>query len=100
MFPGGSIFSIVILVIAAILLDMGVSANMVLGQRAIFDLGAEVRSRLNGMYMAIFCGWSHWLRDRGWAYAMGGWKAAMWVGVLFRYWHCCTFYGKEGRTAI
>jgi predicted MFS family arabinose efflux permease len=84
LFPGGSIFSIVILVIAAILLDMGVSANMVLGQRAIFALGAEVRSRLNGMYMAIFfAGGAIGSAVGGWAYAMGGWKAAMWVGVLF-----------------
>lgn len=84
LFPGGSIFAIVILVIAAILLDMGVSANMVLGQRAIFALGAEVRSRLNGMYMAIFfAGGAIGSAVGGWAYAMGGWKAAMWVGVLF-----------------
>ncbi|RAR43303.1 MFS transporter [Paenibacillus sp. MDMC362] len=84
MFPGGSVFSIVILVIAAILLDMGVSANMVLGQRAIFALGAEVRSRLNGMYMAIFfTGGALGSAAGGWAYAMGGWKAAMCVGVLF-----------------
>ncbi|MBT2762702.1 MFS transporter [Paenibacillus sp. ISL-20] len=84
LFPGGSIFSIVILVLAAILLDMGVSANLVLGQRAIFALGAEVRSRLNGMYMAIFfAGGAIGSAVGGWAYAMGGWKAAMWVGVLF-----------------
>lgn len=84
MFPGGSVFSIVILVIAAILLDMGVSANLVLGQRVIFALGAEVRSRLNGMYMAIFfAGGAIGSAAGGWAYAMGGWKAAMWVGVLF-----------------
>jgi predicted MFS family arabinose efflux permease len=84
MFSGGSIFSIVILVLAAILLDMGVSANLVLGQRAIFALGAEVRSRLNGMYMAIFfAGGAIGSAAGGWAYAIGGWKAAMWVGVLF-----------------
>lgn len=84
MFSGGSIVSIVILVLAAILLDMGVSANLVLGQRAIFALGAEVRSRLNGMYMAIFfAGGALGSAVGGWAYAIGGWKAAMWVGVLF-----------------
>ncbi|GJM74538.1 hypothetical protein HMSSN036_67540 [Paenibacillus macerans] len=66
LFAGGSILSIVILVAAAILLDMGVSANMVLGQRAIFALGAEVRSRLNGLYMAIFfCRRCHRFRGRG-----------------------------------
>ena len=84
LFAGGSILSIVILVAAAILLDMGVSANMVLGQRAIFALGAEVRSRLNGLYMAIFfAGGAIGSAVGGWAYAMGGWQAALWVGVLF-----------------
>jgi len=83
-FAGGSLLSIVILVLAAILLDMGVSANLVLGQRAIFTLGAEVRSRLNGLYMAIFfAGGAIGSAAGGWAYAMGGWKAAMWLGVLF-----------------
>ncbi|WP_334074562.1 MULTISPECIES: MFS transporter [Paenibacillus] len=84
LFAGGSIFSLVILVLAAILLDMGVSANLVLGQRAIFSLGAEVRSRLNGLYMAIFfTGGAIGSAAGGWAYAMGGWKAAMGLGVLF-----------------
>ncbi|GIO99555.1 putative MFS-type transporter YdeR [Paenibacillus lautus] len=102
MFPGGSIFSIVILVIAAILLDMGVSANMVLGQRAIFALGAEVRSRLNGMYMAIFfAGGAIGSAVGGWAYAMGGWKAAMWVGVLFPIMALLYFFTeKRGHKAI
>jgi predicted MFS family arabinose efflux permease len=96
MFPGGSIFSIVILVIAAVLLDMGVSANMVLGQRAIFALGDEVRSRLNGMYMAIFfAGGAIGSAVGGWAYAMGGWKAAMWVGVLFPFLALLYFFTEK-----
>jgi predicted MFS family arabinose efflux permease len=52
--PVGSTLSLGLLVIAAILLDFGVSANMTLGQRAIFALGAEFRSRLKGLYMATF----------------------------------------------
>ncbi|MEB0264210.1 hypothetical protein QN352_21250, partial [Mucilaginibacter sp. 10I4] len=36
------------LVVVAILLDFGVAANLTLGQRAIFALGAAYRSRLNG----------------------------------------------------
>ena len=50
----GSRGGLAILVVAAILLDFGVTAHLVLGQRAIFLLGAEVRSRLNGLYMATF----------------------------------------------
>ncbi|UUZ81261.1 MFS transporter [Paenibacillus sp. P26] len=68
----GSIAALIILVISAILLDMGVSANMVLGRRAIFALGAELRSRLNGLYMAIFfAGGALGSATGGWAYAVG-----------------------------
>ncbi len=45
----GSTLSLVMLVLAAVLLDLGVSANLVLGQREIFLLGAEIRGRLNGL---------------------------------------------------
>lgn len=45
---------IAMLVAAGVLLDLGVQAHLVVGQRAIYTLGAEVRSRLNGLYMATF----------------------------------------------
>lgn len=78
----GSTFALVSLVVAAILLDMGVSANLVLGQRAIFSLGAELRSRLNGLYMAIFfAGGAIGSATGGWAYAIGGWKATLLIGI-------------------
>lgn len=76
--------ALVTLVISSILLDMGVSANLVLGQRAILSLGAEFRSRLNGLYMAIFfAGGAIGSATGGWAYAMGGWKAALLIGIAF-----------------
>ncbi|GIO16806.1 MFS transporter [Cohnella xylanilytica] len=79
---GGSTFALIVLVVAAILLDMGVSANLVLGQRAIFSLGAEYRSRLNGLFMAIFfAGGAVGSALGGWAYAAGGWEAALWIGI-------------------
>jgi predicted MFS family arabinose efflux permease len=82
MIQTGSTFALVSLVVAAILLDMGVSANLVLGQRAIFSLGAEFRSRLNGLYMAIFfAGGAIGSATGGWAYAIGGWKAALLIGI-------------------
>lgn len=46
--------SLITLVVASILLDFGVQANVVFGQRAIYALSAEHRSRLNGLYMALF----------------------------------------------
>jgi len=82
MIQSGSTLALVILVVSAILLDMGVSANLVLGQRAIFSLGAEIRSRLNGLYMAIFFGGGAIGSATGaWAYAMAGWKAALLIGI-------------------
>lgn len=82
MIQSGSTLSLVILVISAILLDMGVSANLVLGQRAIFSLGAEFRSRLNGLYMAIFfAGGAIGSATGGWAYAVFGRKAALVIGI-------------------
>ncbi|GIP14707.1 MFS transporter [Paenibacillus montaniterrae] len=80
--PSSSVLAVPILVAAAILLDMGVSANMVLGQRVIFSLGAEFRSRLNGLYMAIFfLGGAIGSAAGGWAYAIGGWEAALLIGI-------------------
>ena len=80
--PSSSALAVPILVVAAILLDMGVSANMVLGQRVIFSLGAEFRSRLNGLYMAIFfLGGAIGSAAGGWAYATGGWEAALLIGI-------------------
>ncbi|MFJ7979883.1 MFS transporter [Lysinibacillus xylanilyticus] len=82
MIQSGSTLALVILVVSAILLDMGVSANLVLGQRAIFSLGAEIRSRLNGLYMAIFfSGGAIGSATGAWAYAMAGWKAALLIGI-------------------
>lgn len=79
--PEGSHLALAILVVAAIVLDFGVTTNLVLGQRAIFTLGAEFRSRLNGIYMAtFFMGGAIGSAVGGWAYAVGEWGAASWVG--------------------
>jgi predicted MFS family arabinose efflux permease len=77
----GSRFSLGLLVAAGILLDFGVTTNLVLGQRAIFVLGAEYRSRLNGLYMAtFFAGGAIGSALGGWAFAHGGWALASWLG--------------------
>ncbi len=78
----GSTGALALLVSAAILLDFGVSANLVLGQRAIFSLGAEYRSRLNGLYMAtFFAGGALGSAAGAWAFAHGGWIAASSIGI-------------------
>ena len=42
------------LVAAAVLVDLGVQANMVLGQREIYQLDEAIRNRLNAVYMTTF----------------------------------------------
>lgn len=77
-----SILRLVLLVCAAVLLDMAVSANLVLGQREIFLLAPEQRGRLNGLYLALFfVGGAIGSALGGWSFAAGGWKLSVWVGV-------------------
>ena len=77
----GSAHSLAWLVVAAILLDFGVSANMALSQRAIFLLPAEYRSRLNGVFMAtFFLGGALGSAVGAWGFAQGGWTLSAWIG--------------------
>jgi predicted MFS family arabinose efflux permease len=67
--------SVVVLAAAGVLLDAGVQAHMVFSQREIYALSAPMRSRLNGVFMAIFfvggaigsAAASPLLIDHGWA---------------------------------
>ena len=78
----GTPLALGLLVAAAILLDFGVTANLVLGQRAIFALDADVRSRLNGLFMAFFFGGGALgSAGGGWAIAVGGWPLASDIGI-------------------
>lgn len=78
----GSTTALAMLVCAAILLDFGVAANLTFGQRILFSMSAEHRSRLNGLYMAgFFLGGAFGSAAGGWAYAYGGWALTSWVGV-------------------
>ncbi|MGE7949850.1 MFS transporter [Lysinibacillus sp. NPDC093688] len=49
-----SIFSVILILISGISIDIGVSGNLLLGQKVIFGLNPEMRNRLNGLYMTIF----------------------------------------------
>jgi predicted MFS family arabinose efflux permease len=82
--PHSAALALGLLVLASIVLDMGVAANLVLGQRAIFSLGAEVRSRLNGLYFAtFFAGGAAGSALGAWVYALYGWHAALLAGMAF-----------------
>jgi predicted MFS family arabinose efflux permease len=80
--PAGSMLGLGLLVAAAVLLDFGVAGNLVLGQRAIFTIGAELRSRVNGLYMAtFFLGGAAGSAVGAWSYARFGWTGAALVGT-------------------
>ena len=76
--------SLTLLVFAGILLDMGVHCNLVLGQRAIYALKPEIRSRLNALYMTIFfAGGALGSAVASAAYSYGGWTMVAWIGFSF-----------------
>ena len=78
----GSTLGLGLLTFAAILLDFGVTTTLVTGQRAIFGLGAHLRSRLNGLYMAtFFTGGALGSAIGAWAFANGGWFEASMIGI-------------------
>ncbi|MBU5445047.1 MFS transporter [Paenibacillus sp. MSJ-34] len=49
-----SLFTVILILISGISIDIGVSGNLLLGQKVIFGLNPEIRNRLNGLYMTIF----------------------------------------------
>ena len=78
----GSTFSLVLLVVSAILLDFCVTTNLVLGQRVIFHLPAEIRSRLNGLFMAtFFLGGALGSALGTWSYVSAGWTFSALIGA-------------------
>jgi predicted MFS family arabinose efflux permease len=77
----GSTEGLLLLAAAGVLLGVGVTANVVLGQRAIFLLRAEHRGRLNGLFMAAFyLAGAAGSAIGAWAYARGGWPLASAIG--------------------
>lgn len=74
--------SLGVLIAAAIVLDFAVSANLVLGQRAIYALSVEQRGRLNGLFMAtFFAGGAIGSALGGWAYVRFGWTGVAVLGT-------------------
>jgi predicted MFS family arabinose efflux permease len=78
----GSRLSLIAFGAAAVVLDCGVTGHLVLSQRAIFAYGAEFRSRLNGLFMALFfAGGAIGSGLGAWAFAHGGWHLVVWLGL-------------------
>lgn len=81
--PEGSTVALVLLALGAIMLDFGVTMTMVISQRAIYGLGADLRARLNGLFMAtFFMGGAVGSAVGAWAFAEGGWLLASTIGLV------------------
>ncbi|MFI8106424.1 MFS transporter [Streptomyces sp. NPDC086023] len=67
---------IVLLVAAAVLLDLAVQSTLVVGQHAIYQLDAGARARLNSIYIAtFFLGGALGSQIGSMAFRFGGWTA-------------------------
>jgi MFS family permease len=81
---GGAAGSIPSLLAAAVLLDMSLAANFVISQRAIYATRPESRSRLNGLFTAMFfAGGAAGSALAGVTYADGGWTLTCLAGMSF-----------------
>ena len=79
---GGRVFGLATVGTSAVLIDFAVSANLVFGQRAIYALGPEERSRINGLFMAtFFAGGAVASALSGWCFARFGWLGVSVIGV-------------------
>ena len=80
----GGFYALGILLLAGVVLDFGVQANMVVGQRALFALGEHTRGRLNGLYIALFfLGGAVGSGLASVSYSYGGWPLVCVIGVIF-----------------
>jgi predicted MFS family arabinose efflux permease len=76
--------SLLALLVAGVILDAGVQGAQIVSQRAIQAISAETRSRLNGLYIAIFfAGGAAGSAVTSLAYATGGWPLVCWIGLAF-----------------
>ncbi|TAL83559.1 MAG: MFS transporter [Beijerinckiaceae bacterium] len=80
---GGAERSMILLVAGALLLDAGVAFNLILSQRVIYNLAADIRARLNGLFIALFfIGGACGSAIASFSYAFGGWSSTCLAGAL------------------
>jgi predicted MFS family arabinose efflux permease len=81
-FEGSGIGTIALFVIAGVLIDAGTQGNVVAGQRAIYALPADIRSRLNALFLACaFFGGALGSAVSGYAVAHGGAATVSNIGI-------------------
>jgi predicted MFS family arabinose efflux permease len=76
--------SVVLLAVAAILLDFAVQGHQVLSQRDIYALAPTARARVNSVYMtSVFLGGAVSSAATGAVHTAWGWRGVTFMGVLF-----------------
>ncbi len=89
---GGAQHSMGPLITGSIMLDAGIAMNLILSQRVIYGLAADVRARLNGLFMALFfVGGAIGSALASLAYAVGGWPATCATGAGFALFALCAY---------
>lgn len=79
---GWHLHAVALLVLAAVLVDAGLVINFVLSQRAIYEPKPESRSRIGGLFTAIFfCGGAAGSLTGSASYAVGGWPLTGGIGM-------------------
>jgi predicted MFS family arabinose efflux permease len=81
---GGEMHSISLLVVAALLIDAGLVTNFVLSQRSIYTPRPESRSRIGGLFTAIFfAGGALGSALAAASLVTGGWELTSQIGMAF-----------------
>lgn len=76
--------SLAALVLAGVLIDLGVQANLVIGQREILGLDPALRNRMNAVYMAtFFCGGALGSALTSPVFEAFGWPGLCGLGLAF-----------------
>lgn len=90
--------ALVLLGVAAILLDGGVAADQTLERRKINLLSPQLRGRLNGLFVGfLFIGGAIGAALSGLAWKLGGWSAVCLLQLLFSATITGLAYGQRGR---
>ncbi|WP_375382939.1 MFS transporter [uncultured Sphingomonas sp.] len=75
--------ALVVLALAAVLLDAATQTNQVLGQRVLYSMAPDARGRINAVYMTVvFLGGALGSAVGAASFASRGWTAIAWEGAI------------------
>ncbi len=75
--------ALVVLALAAVMLDAATQTNQVLGQRVLYSMAPDARGRINAVYMTVvFLGGALGSAVGAASFANGGWTLIAWEGAI------------------